>query len=104
MFSRCLRVIEHAMSAQHEYFMKDGRVIYGGPDHYARFAAGKHLRDFAAAGRPVPKHPEKQAPRRITLDDLKALVKEERDAKGKVKRCGLTLGGGPPERGSSKFT
>ena len=39
---------------------KEGQIIYGGPDHYARLAATKHLRDFLSAGRPVPKQPEKE--------------------------------------------
>ena len=50
MFYRCLRVIEHAFSARREYLNKDGQILYGGPDHYARLAAGKHFRDFLAAG------------------------------------------------------
>jgi hypothetical protein len=37
---------------------KDGQVVHGGPDHYARLAATKHFRDFLAAGRPLPKHEE----------------------------------------------
>jgi hypothetical protein len=50
-FYRCLRAIEHAMSARREYLTKEGQIIYGGPDHYARLAATKHFRDFLAAGR-----------------------------------------------------
>jgi hypothetical protein len=54
LFYRCLRTMEQAMSARREYVTKDGQIIYGGPDHYARLAAGKHLCDFLAAGRPAP--------------------------------------------------
>jgi hypothetical protein len=44
------------------------------PDHYARLTTGKHFRDFLAAGRPAPKHPEKQEQGRMTLDELRRLV------------------------------
>jgi hypothetical protein len=75
LFYRALRAIEHALSARREYFTKKGQIIYGGPDHYARLAAGKHLRDFfMAAGRPAPKHPEKDQERKLTLDDIRRLV------------------------------
>jgi hypothetical protein len=49
LFYRALRTIEQAFSARREYLAKDGQIIHGGPDHYARLAAGKHLRDFMAA-------------------------------------------------------
>ena len=39
---RCLRLIEHAMSASREYMTKEGEIVYGGPDHSVRLAAGKH--------------------------------------------------------------
>jgi hypothetical protein len=58
LFYRSLRTIEHALSAKREYMTKEGQIIYGGPDHYARLAATKHLRDFMSAGRPAPKQPE----------------------------------------------
>ena len=35
-FYRALRVIEHAFSARREYITKDGQIVYGGQDHYAR--------------------------------------------------------------------
>jgi hypothetical protein len=60
LFYRSLRIIEHALSARREYMTKEGQIIYGGPDHYARLAATKHLRDFLSAGRPAPKQPEKE--------------------------------------------
>ncbi len=56
---------------------KEGQIIYGGPDHYARLAATKHLRDFLSAGRPVPKQPEKEERRRITLQELEELLREQ---------------------------
>ena len=55
LFYRGLRVTEEAFEAKREYPAKDGSVVYGGPDHYARLAATKHLRDFLTAGRPTPK-------------------------------------------------
>jgi hypothetical protein len=76
MFYRSVRAIEHALSARKEYTTKDGQILQGGPDHYARLAATKHLRDFLAAGRPAPKHPEKQERRRMTLQELEELVAE----------------------------
>ena len=74
---RSLRAIELALSARREYLTKEGLVIYDGPDHYARLAATKHLRDFLSAGRPAPKHPEKQERRRITLQELEELLRED---------------------------
>lgn len=74
LFYRALRSIEQALGARREYFTKDGQIIYGGPDHYARLAAGKHLRDFMAAVRPAPKHPEKDQERKLTLDEIRQLV------------------------------
>ena len=74
MFYLMLRTIEHGFSARKEYMTKDGQVIYGGADHYARLAAGKHLRELCAAGRPAPKHPEKQEPRLLTLEQLKLIA------------------------------
>jgi hypothetical protein len=49
LFYRSLRAIEYALSARREYMTKDGLIVYGGPDHYARLAATKHFRDFLAA-------------------------------------------------------
>ncbi len=75
MFYRSLDTIELALSARREYMTKEGQIIYGGPDHYARLAATKHLRDFLSAGRPAPKQPEKQERRRLTLPKLEELFK-----------------------------
>ncbi len=77
MFYRSLRAIEQALSARCEYMTKEGQIIYGGPDHYARLAATKHLRDFLSAGRPAPKHPEKQERIRITLQELEEFLRED---------------------------
>jgi hypothetical protein len=77
MFFRTLRAIEHALSARREYMTKDGQIVYGGPDHYARLAATKHFRDFLTAGRPAPKQPEKEEKRRITLPELEALLRKK---------------------------
>jgi hypothetical protein len=38
----------HGFSARREYVLKDGQTIVGGPDHYARLSAKKHLREFPA--------------------------------------------------------
>jgi hypothetical protein len=73
-FYRCLCAIEHAMSARREYMTKEGQMISGGPDHYARLAATTHFRDFLAAGRPAPKQREKQERRGMTLQELEELV------------------------------
>ena len=58
LFYRSMRVVEHALSAKREYLTKDGQILQGGPDHYARLAATKHFRDFLMASRPAPKQPE----------------------------------------------
>src|SRR5215207_8999834 len=84
LFYRSLRAIEHALSARREYMTKEGQIIYGGPDHYARLAATKHLRDFLSAGRPAPKQPEKEERKRLTLPELEALLKEDAEAKKQV--------------------
>jgi hypothetical protein len=60
MFYRCVRAVEHALSAKREYMTKDGQIVHGGPDHYARLAATKDFRDFMAGGRPARKQTENQ--------------------------------------------
>ena len=62
------------MSARREYLTKDGQIIYGGPDHYARLAAGKHFRDFLAAGRPAPKQSEIEERKHLTIDELRQIA------------------------------
>jgi hypothetical protein len=84
LFYRSLRAIEQALSARREYMTKEGQIIYGGPDHYARLAATKQLRDFLSAGRPAPKQPEKEERKRLTLPELEALLKEDAEAKKQV--------------------
>ena len=76
MFYRSLPAIELWLSARREYMTKEGQIIYGEPDHYARLAATKHLRDFLSAGRPAPKQPEKEE-RRLTLPELEELLRED---------------------------
>jgi hypothetical protein len=34
---------EHALSARREYLTKEGQIMQGGPDHYARLAADQAL-------------------------------------------------------------
>jgi hypothetical protein len=77
LFYRSLRAIEQALSARREYMTKEGQIIYGGPDHYARLAATKHLRDFLSAGRPAPKQPEKEGRRLMTLQEVEELLRED---------------------------
>ena len=50
LFYRALRVIEHAFSARREYMTKEGEILYGGPDHYARLAAHALNHGNAAQG------------------------------------------------------
>jgi hypothetical protein len=73
MFYRSLFVIVEAFDATREYTTKDGSVFHGGPDHYARLAAAKQVRDFITAGRPTPK-PTEPKERGITVDDLEAII------------------------------
>ena len=81
MFYRCARVIEHALTAKREYMAKDGQILDGRPDHYARLAATKHFRDFLTAGRPVPKQPENQERRTMTYAELKQLAESAMSGK-----------------------
>src|SRR5215213_7772641 len=66
---RATRVIEEALEAKREYTTKDGKVFGGGPDHYARLAATKHLRDLLGAGQP-PLKPIEEKERMLTLQDI----------------------------------
>src|SRR5215210_1986626 len=66
---RATRVIEDALEAMREYTTKDGKVFAGGPDHYARLAGTKHLRDFLGAGQP-PAKPIEENPVQLTLQDI----------------------------------
>lgn len=70
---RATRVIEEGLEAIREYITKDGKVFGGGPDHYARLAATKHLRDLLGAGQPPPK-PVEEPKRELTLDELKRIL------------------------------
>ena len=81
LFYRSLRAIEYALSARREYMTKEGEILYGGPDHYARLAATKHFRDFLGAGRPAPKQPEKEERKGMTLPELEALLRADGEAK-----------------------
>jgi hypothetical protein len=74
LFYRSLRVIEHGLSARREYATKDGTLIQGGPDHYARLAATKHLREFLTAARPAPQPPKEQK-RTFTLQDIEEAIR-----------------------------
>jgi hypothetical protein len=72
-----MRAIEHALSARREYLTKDGQIMQGGPDHYARLAATKHFRDFLMASRPAPKQPEEKR-QLITLQELEELLRADK--------------------------
>jgi hypothetical protein len=58
-----------------EYTTKDGKVFGGGPDHYARLAATKHLRDLLGAGQP-PAKPIEEQNRRLTLEEIELAIAE----------------------------
>ena len=73
-FYRSMRAIEHALSARREYLTKEGQIMQGGPDHYARLAATKHFRDFLMASRPAPKQPEPKN-KLLTLPELEAMLR-----------------------------
>ena len=61
-----VRASEHALSARREYQTKDGQIMQGGPDHYARLAATKHFRDFLAT---------EEKRQLMTLQELKELLR-----------------------------
>jgi hypothetical protein len=75
-----MRAIEHALRARREYLTKDGQIMQGGPDHYARLAATKHFRDFLMASRPAPKQPE-QKDKRLTLPELEAMLRASKESR-----------------------
>jgi hypothetical protein len=58
---------------------KDGQIIYGRPTTTLG-SRRPHFRNFMAAGRPVPKHAERQERRTMTLDELRRLVETGRSA------------------------
>src|SRR5215204_688950 len=76
-FYRSVRAIEHALSSRREYLTKEGEILYGGPDRYARLAATKHFRDFLAAGRPPAPKQEEKVQEGLTLNQLKAILAAE---------------------------
>ena len=73
-----MRAIEHALSARREYLTKDGQIMQGGPDHYARLAATKHFRDFLMASRPAPKQPEPKS-KLLTLPELQEMLRASKE-------------------------
>ena len=77
-FYRSMRAIEHALSARREYMTKEGQIMQGGPDHYARLAATKHFRDFLMASRPAPKQPEPKN-KLLTLPELEAMLRASKE-------------------------
>jgi hypothetical protein len=79
-FYRSMRAIEHALSARREYLTKDGQIMQGGPDHYARLAATKHYRDFLMASRPAPKQPEEKR-QLMTLQELEELLRASKESR-----------------------
>jgi hypothetical protein len=82
-FYQSMHVIEDALSARREYLTKDGQIILGGPDHYARLAATKHFRDFLMASRPVPKQPEPKD-KMLTLPELEAMLKANKERRAQA--------------------
>jgi hypothetical protein len=79
-FYRSMRAIEHALSARREYMTKEGQIMQGGPDHYARLAATKHFRDFLMASRPAPKQPEAKR-QLMTLQELEEMLRVSKESK-----------------------
>ncbi len=77
-FYRSMRAIEHALSARREYLTKEGQIMQGGPDHCARLAATKHLRDFLMASRPASKQPEPKD-KMLTLPELEAMLRAKEE-------------------------
>jgi hypothetical protein len=77
-FYQSMHVVEDALSARREYLTKDGQIILGGPDHYARLAATKHYRDFLMASRPALKQPEEKD-KRLTLPELEAMLRANKE-------------------------
>jgi hypothetical protein len=89
--ARCLPCTSHNRACVHcpaRVHVKDGQIVYGGPDHYARLAATKHFRDFLMAGRPAPKAPEKQERRLVTLQEFEELVRSS-EVENRVSRIKL---------------
>jgi len=74
LFYRAVRAVEEAFSATREYTTKEGQVFSGGPDHYARLAATKHLREFLSAGRPAAKPVEERT--EVTLEEFQRLLEK----------------------------
>ena len=82
--ARCVLSIDardrDALSARREYMTKEGQIMQGGPDHYARLAATKHLRDFLMASRPAPKQPEPKN-KLLTLPELEAMLRASKESR-----------------------
>ena len=82
LFYRALHAIEQGFDAVREYPLKDGQVLYGGPDHYARLSAVKHLRDFLTAGRPSARPvDDSRQKRQFTLEDIEEALRNAEDSK-----------------------
>jgi hypothetical protein len=79
-FYQSMHAIEQALSARREYLTKDGQIMQGGPDHYARLAATKHFRDFLMASRPAPKQPEEKR-QLMTLQELEELLRASKESR-----------------------
>ena len=58
------------MAAEQRQLDKAGTVHEIGPDHYARLAAVRRLKDLLVAGRPPVREPEPKRTQ-FTLDELK---------------------------------
>ncbi len=76
LFYRSVHVIEEAFQARREYTTKEGEVQQGGPDHYARLAAAKQLRDLLTAGRPPAKEKPEEKRRHFTLEEIETALVE----------------------------
>lgn len=84
LFYITLRGIREASLARKEYCDKLAGIIKGGPDHYARLAAGKHFRELATIARPAPK-PQEQKNKKLTLPEFEELVRQAEAARAQNK-------------------
>ena len=103
MFYRSMRAIEHALSARREYLTKEGQIMQGGPDHYARLAATKHFRDFLMASRPVPKQPEPKD-KLLTLPELEAMLRASKESRTRRRQTKTRCRGLPSFHRRKRFS
>lgn len=77
-FSAELLAIEKLKRADGQLVQK---VTVLGPDHYARLTAARRLLDYLVAGRPTPKPIDVEPQRGATADEIRAMLREEEEAR-----------------------